>query len=63
MATTWWQLGNTEQARESYDRAVQWMDNNPPANQELRAVRAEAAERLGIPGPVSGDKEQPGTND
>ncbi len=43
-----WQLGEKEKAREWYDKAVQWMDNNQPANDELRRFRSEAAELLGI---------------
>jgi hypothetical protein len=41
-----WQLGEKDKAREWYDRAVQWMDNNQPTDEELRRFRVEAAELL-----------------
>ena len=40
--------GEKGKAREWYDRTVQWMDKNQPADEELRRFRAEAAELLGI---------------
>jgi superkiller protein 3 len=40
------QLGQKVKAREWYDRAVQWMDENAPTDEELRRLRAEAAELL-----------------
>jgi Flp pilus assembly protein TadD len=43
-----WQLGNKEQAREDYARAVAWMEKHEPKNGSLRRLRAEAAELLGI---------------
>jgi Flp pilus assembly protein TadD len=43
-----WQLGNKDEARRWYDRAVEWMDRNKPDDEELRRFRAEAAERMGI---------------
>ncbi len=43
-----WQLGEKEQARQWYDRAVQWMEKNQPKNDELHRFRSEAAELLGI---------------
>jgi hypothetical protein len=43
-----WQLGETEQARTWYDRAVQWMDKHQPQDEELRRFRTEAAELLGV---------------
>jgi len=42
------QLGNNDQARQWCDRAIQWMDKNEAANQELRRFRAEAAQVLGV---------------
>jgi serine/threonine protein kinase len=48
-------LGEKEQARKWYDQAVQWMEQNAPDNSELKHlrtelknIRAEAAELLGI---------------
>src|SRR5262249_11049115 len=46
VAMAHWRLGEKEQAREWYDRAVEWMDKNQPKNEELRRFRAEAAELL-----------------
>jgi Tfp pilus assembly protein PilF len=48
LAMAHWQLGEKDKAREWYDRAVQWMDNNQPTNEELRRFRVEAAELLGV---------------
>jgi hypothetical protein len=45
-----WQLGAKDEAREWYDLAVQWMDQNDPKNEDLRRFRAEAAELLRIKG-------------
>jgi tetratricopeptide (TPR) repeat protein len=42
------QLGNHAEARRWYDRAVQWMDQNAPKDDELLRFRAEAAELLGV---------------
>ena len=49
-----WQLGEKEQARKWYDKAVQWMDKNKPKDEELRRFRKEAEELLGI-----GDESKP----
>jgi WD40 repeat protein/tetratricopeptide (TPR) repeat protein len=38
--------GDMEQARRDYDKAVQWMDNNKPQDQELLRFRTEATEVL-----------------
>jgi tetratricopeptide (TPR) repeat protein len=48
LAMAHWQLDEKDNAREWYDRAVQWTDKNQPTNEELRRFRAEAAELLGI---------------
>jgi serine/threonine protein kinase/tetratricopeptide (TPR) repeat protein len=48
LAMAHWQLGDKEEAPKWYDRAVEWMDKNQPANEELRRFRAEAAELLKI---------------
>ncbi len=42
------QLGNKEEARKWYDRAVRWMDKHPQQTQELRHFRAEAVKLLDI---------------
>ena len=46
LAMAHWQLGDKDKAREWYERAVQWMDNNQSGNEELRRFREEAAELL-----------------
>jgi tetratricopeptide (TPR) repeat protein len=48
LAMAYWQLGDKEQARRWYDKAVPWMDKNDPKNDELRRFRSEAAELLGM---------------
>jgi tetratricopeptide (TPR) repeat protein len=42
------QLKEKKQARQWYDRAVQWMEKNQPGNTELRRFRREAEELLGV---------------
>jgi tetratricopeptide (TPR) repeat protein len=49
LAMAHWQLGHKDEARKWYDKAIQWMEQNKPADEELRRFRAEAAELLGIP--------------
>jgi tetratricopeptide (TPR) repeat protein len=41
-------LGDRGQARQWFDRAVQWMDKHRPNDDELRRFRAEAEAALGI---------------
>jgi tetratricopeptide (TPR) repeat protein/serine/threonine protein kinase len=48
LAMARWQLGDKEKARTWFDKAVQWMDKNQPADEELGRFRAEAAGLLGI---------------
>jgi tetratricopeptide (TPR) repeat protein len=48
LAMAHWQLGNKEEARRWYDKAVEWMSENMPDNEELLRFRAEAVELLGI---------------
>ena len=43
-----WHLGQKEEARRQYDRAVQWMHKNEPQNEELLRFRSEAEELLVI---------------
>jgi serine/threonine protein kinase/tetratricopeptide (TPR) repeat protein len=47
LAMAHWQRGERETARRWYDRAVAWMKENDPRDEELRGFRAEA-ERLGL---------------
>ena len=48
LGMAYWKLGNKEQGRLWYDKALEWMDKNRPYNGELKHIRAEAAELLGI---------------
>jgi serine/threonine protein kinase len=43
-----WQLGEKEQARKWYERAMRWMEKNRPKGPELDRFRHEAAELLGV---------------
>jgi eukaryotic-like serine/threonine-protein kinase len=43
-----WQLGDKADARKQYDRAVVWMKQFRPADEELLRFRAEAEELLGL---------------
>ena len=45
-AMTHWQLGQKDDARKSYEKAVELMNKNAPKNEELIRFRAEAAELL-----------------
>ncbi len=47
MAMAHGRLGDEEQARHGYQQAVEWMEKNLPQDQELRNLRAEAAELIG----------------
>jgi tetratricopeptide (TPR) repeat protein len=48
LAMAHWQLDDKDQARQWYDKAVDWMDKNQPQNEELQRFHTEAAELLGI---------------
>jgi hypothetical protein len=48
LAMAHWQLAEKQEARQWYDRAVQWLDKNDPKNEELRRFRVEAEELLGV---------------
>jgi tetratricopeptide (TPR) repeat protein len=43
-----WQLGDKPQARTCFNKAVQWMEQNQRADEELVRFRAEAAALLGV---------------
>jgi Flp pilus assembly protein TadD len=49
LAMAHWQLGQREQARTWYDRAVGWMEKNPSSDPDLLQLRTEAARLLGLP--------------
>jgi tetratricopeptide (TPR) repeat protein len=64
LAMAHWRLGDKEQARKWYGRAVQWMEKNQLPREELRQellrFRAEATELLGIKNqPTAKENEQP----
>ncbi len=42
------QLDEQEEAHKWYDRAIEWMDENKPEEEDLRRFRTEAAELLGV---------------
>jgi tetratricopeptide (TPR) repeat protein len=48
LAMAHWKLGHKDQAREYYDRAVQWTEKNRADDDEHRRFRAQAADVLGI---------------
>ena len=50
LAMSHWQLGNKDEARQWHGKAVAWMDENKPDDEELKRFRAEAEELLGITG-------------
>jgi tetratricopeptide (TPR) repeat protein len=54
------QLGQRDQAREDYARAVEWMEKNKLKDRELVDFRAEAAALLGIPAGSRDSKPPPG---
>jgi tetratricopeptide (TPR) repeat protein len=56
LAMSYWQLGDKEEARKWYDKAVEWMDQNKPQNEDLLRFRAEAAELLGVKEPAPPNK-------
>jgi serine/threonine protein kinase/tetratricopeptide (TPR) repeat protein len=51
LAMAHWQLGEKDKARQWYDRAVGWMEENKSNDPELLQFRAEAAQLLGLPPP------------
>jgi serine/threonine protein kinase/Flp pilus assembly protein TadD len=64
LAMAYWQLGDKQQARSSYDRAMRWMDENQPRDEKLRRWRAEAAALLGVTDkPMAKEKDSPSQED
>ena len=51
LAMAHWQLGKKGEARQWHDKAVEWMEENKPDDEELRCLRTEAEELLGIVAP------------
>ena len=48
LAMAHWRLGDRDEARKWYDRAVGWMARKKPKEEEIRRFRAEAAALLGV---------------
>jgi hypothetical protein len=44
-------MGDKQEARKWFDRAVAWMEKNRPGDDELRRFRAEAEELLLVQAP------------
>ena len=51
LAMAYWRLGHLDQGRAWYDRAVAWMDQKSPKDQDLQRFRVEATQLLGVPNP------------
>ena len=51
LALAYWQKGDKDQARSRFDQAIAWTKQNAAKSTSLRELWAEAAERLGQPGP------------
>jgi Flp pilus assembly protein TadD len=48
LAMAHWRLGDKNEARKWYDRAVRWKENNPYPDGFLYDLQVEAAEVMGI---------------
>ncbi len=48
LAMAHWQLGERDEARSWFERAVVWMDEHLPRDDELRRIRDEATALLGV---------------
>jgi hypothetical protein len=48
----YWHLGEREKARQAYEQAAQWMDENQPNDEIQRRFRNEAAQLMGIAEPA-----------
>jgi tetratricopeptide (TPR) repeat protein len=48
LAMAHWQLDKKDEARKSYDQAVEWMEKNKPQDEELQRFRAEAENLIGV---------------
>jgi len=59
LAMAHWQLKNQDDARRSYDKAVEWTEKHKPDDEELVRFRDEAAKLLAIPEKPPAGNEQP----
>jgi hypothetical protein len=57
LAMAHWQLGDRDKAHEWYERGARTMEAGPPADEELRRFRAQAATLLGLRGVSQEGKE------
>src|SRR5262249_25157181 len=48
LAMAQWQLGEKRDARDRYDQAVKWIEQNDPKNADLLRFHAEAGSLLGV---------------
>lgn len=48
LAMAYWKSGQPDEARKSYESAVQWMERENPEDEDLRRWRTEAEQVLGI---------------
>jgi hypothetical protein len=48
LAMTHWQLGERDEARQWYGKAVEWIEKHQSDDDQLRRFRAEAAQLLGV---------------
>ena len=52
LAMSNWQLGQHAEGRQCYNRAVEWIEEHPNDDEQLRGIRAEAEELLKITGEI-----------
>jgi hypothetical protein len=48
LAMAHWRLDAKDESRQWFDKAVAWMEQHSPDDEELKRFRAEAAELLGV---------------
>jgi tetratricopeptide (TPR) repeat protein len=58
LAMTHWQLGQKEEARKWYEKAIAWMDKNLADNEELRRFRAEAEDLMAVEAKLSPENQE-----
>ena len=58
LAMTQWQLGDKEQARQWYDKAINGIVQGTPGREDINNFRAEAEELLGIKSAVNPDEKE-----
>jgi hypothetical protein len=63
LAMSHWQLGEKEEARQSYYQAVEWSKQKRWFGSELYRLRVEAAELLGIDAQPNGKEVTPEKNE